>query len=192
MLLFAPHEPSRVQREITRSQKRWSAEDEDSRFTHAALYVGLDHIVCEATFGTGVMYSSLDLDTRLDKYCWIARRWPGLTLAQRQRILTMAARYYLGQPYNWLSAFSEVMKRGSGANWEQENRGLVCSRLCDRSIVLALVEASHDGADDALDLPGDGYSLTENPREWVTPAILSQTKRLVDVEVGWRSVTASA
>lgn len=192
VLLFAPHEPSFVQRGIARSQKRGRAEDEDSRFTHAALYLGLDHIVCEATLGTGVMYSLLDLDFRLDKYCWIARRWPGLTLAQRQRILTMAARYYVGKPYNWRSALAEGMKRDSGANWEQEKRGLVCSRLCERSIVLALLEASRDSGEDALDLPGDGYSFTENPREFVTPAVLSRTKRLVDVEVGWRSLTASA
>ena len=192
MLLFAPHEPNPVQRGIAHSQKRWGEGDEDSRFTHAALYLGLDHIVCEATFGTGVMYSLLDVNSRLDKYCWIARRWPGLSLAQRQRILTMAARYYVGKPYNWRSALAEGMKRDSGANWEQEERGLVCSRLCERSLVLALLEASRDSGEDALDLPGDGYSFTDKPREFVTPAVLSRTKRLVDVELGWRRVTASA
>lgn len=192
VLLFAPDEPSLVQRGIARSQKQWGEAEENSRFTHAALYLGLDHIVCEATFGTGVMYSLLDLNSRLDKYCWIARRWPGLSLAQRERILTMAVRYYVGKPYNWRSALAEGIKRDSGANWEQEERGLVCSRLCERSIVLALVEASHDSGDDALDLPGDGYSFTEKPREFVTPAVLGRTKRLVDVELSWRRVTAWA
>ena len=126
------------------------------------------------------MYSVLDL--RLENHCWIARRWPGLSLAQRHRIVALAANR-LGEPYNLSSLVFEFVNPGSGKRREIAGRGLVCSRLCDRSIALALLESG---------FPADQIAFSTGPRNWVTPAILSQTTKLQDVSINWRNSASSS
>lgn len=174
VLLFAPIKPSPSQETIRLIQSKWGAAPEHARFTHAALYVGLDHLLCESIPNRGVTYSPLW--QRIGAACLLVRRWPGLTLSQRQQIARVAVRL-LGRPYGWKSGLLESLKRGWGARWDQHvTRGLVCSRLCDRSLSTALLE---------LGLPADQVALHRSPSQWTTPADLSATPRLTDVEVGW-------
>ena len=72
----------------------------------------------------------------------------------------------------------ETLKRGWGSNWDQKKaaRGLVCSRLCDRSMILALLDAG---------LPMDQLQFHTDPKRFVTPAVLSETTRLIEVDASW-------
>lgn len=180
VLLFAPQMPDSTQTFIQFVQGRWGSAHEHAQFTHAALYIGLDHLVCEAVPSHGVSYSTLE--SRLDNYCWIVRRWPDLTLRQRRSIAAEACRK-LGQPYGWTAAILEALKEGWASTWDANaTRGFVCSRLCDRSITLALLREG---------FPPDRIQFHPDPKKWITPAVLSETVRLVDVDVGWRRVDSA-
>ena len=176
VLLFVPRNPSIIESVIQRQQEHWGATSEHARFTHAALYIGLDHLICEAVPQGGIRYSTLD--SRLDDFCWLARRWPGLTLVQGQRIASEAV-FRLGKPYGWRSIIEGFLTRGKLLDDAAAER-LVCSRLCDRAIVRALL--------------GEGFSGAEvvfhpNAGALVTPATLSQTAKLMDIDLGWRRVS---
>ncbi len=153
----------------------------DARFTHAAIYAGTDHIVCESVPAHGVRYASLE--GRLKDSACLVRRWPGLTPVQSGRIAFEASRW-LEHPYGWVAAFLEKCKKGWGARWDNNlEAGLVCSRLCDRSITTALLD---------LRVPYDETPFIPWSGEWVTPAILSATPKLQDVQLDWLRVQQEA
>ncbi len=173
VLLFAPVKPDPAQSAISDMQQRWGSPSAHACFTHAALYMGLDHLICESVPLHGVRYSSLE--RKLKKNHLLVRRWPALEIRHRHAIAITAARL-LEEPYGWTSLLLAALKRQWGATWDKEaERGLVCSRLCDRSISIALLSQGF------LDV-----SFHSKAGEFVTPAVLSETPKLVDVEIGWR------
>jgi hypothetical protein len=174
VLLFAALEPDPIGRLIERQQLLWGEEPEHARFTHAALYIGLDHLICEAVPLGGVRYSTLD--SRLDHFCCLVRRWPGLKPTQSERIALEAAGC-LGWKYDWKGLWKAFRTHGPLLDGPGADR-LVCSRLCDRAITRALL-SERFGCDDPV-----FHSKSPFP----TPATLSRTPKLVDVETGWRLV----
>ena len=177
LLLFAPLDPDRGQRFIAGFQMDRGAEPGHARFTHAAIYAGMDHIVCESVPVHGVRYASLE--RRLENNACLVRRWPGLTSEQSGTIAFQASKE-LGRKYGWPAAVLEKIKKGWGTRWDQDGEaGLVCSRLCDRSITTALID---------LGFPGDQVAIAKGSGEWVTPAVLSASEKLVDVAVKWAGV----
>ena len=179
VILFAPLAATAAQIAIRRMQRRWGSNEEHSRFTHAALYVGLDHLVCQAIPFGGVQYATIE--HHLDGNCCIARRWPGLNARQRGRIAAQACSH-LGKPYGWKAAVLESLKRGWGVEWDDDaERGLVCSRLCDRSITAALLDEG---------LASNQLQFHPDPKSWITPAILRESTRLQDIDLQWCRVTA--
>jgi hypothetical protein len=176
ILLFSPIQPAPVARLIQSQQERWGASPEHARFTHAAIYIGLDHLICEAV-KSGVKYSTLD--SCLDEYCWLARRCPGMTRKLGQRIAAEAV-VHLGERYDWQILVAGILTRGNLLN-AGAAKGLVCSRLCDRAVTSALLEEGFLAND---------LGFHPNPQTLVTPAILSSTPKLVDVDLDWRRVDA--
>jgi hypothetical protein len=178
VLLFAPVKPDLGQEAIGEFQLRSGSPSEHACFTHAALYLDLDHLICESVPFHGVRYSSLE--RKLERNHLLVRRWPALEIRHRHAIAITAARL-LETPYDWKSPLLAKLKESWGANWNKEaERGLVCSRLCDRSISIALLA---EGFEDV--------SFHSAPGKFVTPAVLSETPKLVDVEIGWRSARLS-
>ena len=173
ILLFAPQVPSLISKLIQQQQERWGARPEHARFTHAAIYIGLDHLICESVPHGGVRYSTLD--ARLDHSCCVVRRWPGLTREQGQRIAFQAVSH-LGEPYGWGTILAQLLKRGSLLS-EEAAAHLICSRLCDRAITRALLEQG---------FPIQNTFVHPKPGDFVTPAVLSLSPKLTDVEVEWR------
>ena len=74
IILFSPRKPNAVQKVIQAKQRAWGASEDHARFTHVAIYIGVDHLICEALLIPGVTYSTLE--TYLDQGCWMIRRWP--------------------------------------------------------------------------------------------------------------------
>ena len=173
ILLFAPLQPTFIEKIIQQQQLRWDALPEHARFTHAAIYVGLDHLICESVPQGGVRYSTLD--ARLDHSCCVVRRWPGLTPEQGQRIAYRAVSH-LGEPYGWGTILAQFLKLGSLLS-EEAAEQMICSRLCDRAITRALIDHG---------FPVQQVSLHSKPGTFVTPAVLSLSPKLADVEVEWR------
>ena len=98
VLLFAPQNPTSSQRGIQKAQRMLGSAEEHAQFTHAALYLGLDHLICESTPFQGVAYSTLE--PRLAANCLLVRRVPGLAEEQRLLIANKASRL-LGLGYGW-------------------------------------------------------------------------------------------
>ena len=173
VLLFAPVNPNPAQSAITEFQLRSGSPSEHAYFTHAALYIDLDHLICESVPFRGVRYSSLERNLQTNHL--LVRRWPALEIRHRHAIAITAARL-LEEPYGWKSlCLAALMERWGAKLDEEAERGLICSRLCDRSIAIAL---HNEGFEDV--------SFHSEAGKFVTPAVLSETPKLVDVEIGWR------
>jgi hypothetical protein len=167
IILFRPVKPKMSQRLIRRFQK-------GVPFTHAALYLSNDSIICEAIPGRGVAFS--DLEDKLRKSCLLVRRVPGIDNSDRER-MAKAAADLRGAPYAFEDVFrkaSEPLLKRSPAASRAERKGVICSTLCEHAILM-------------------GSKGTVQIRKFrdqvVSPADLVISEALVDVSIEWRRVT---
>ncbi len=175
ILLFAPQEAGFSQRLIQSKQHSWGRTDADhNKYTHAAIYIGSDHIICEAIVESGVTYSSLE--SYIGSRCFIARRWPNISLETRFKISLEASRW-LKFKYNKAVFIPGGLSEKWANSFNKKEGKFICSRLCERAIRLAL---ANSGINDA--------PFHDDPTALVTPAVLSQTDSLVDIDLEWRRV----
>src|SRR6266571_9218353 len=71
ILLFHPLNPNSFQNAIIQYQTRQGHSETHAGYTHGAIYVGYDGLLCEAVFPAGVQISSLD--DKLDENCITVR-----------------------------------------------------------------------------------------------------------------------
>jgi len=176
VLLFQPLKPGWLQSLIIGHQsKRY--EKEHAGYTHAAIYVGYDGLLCEAEFPGGVHLSNLD--EKLEDCCMTVRRPVGLTRNLR-RAIARGAVEHRNTRYGWEKLLQERFLPESlrerlqppitGEGAEAVVKSLICSTLCSRALLRGGVPV----------LPPD--------RGLVLPAWLSKTPQLEDIDVGWRTV----
>lgn len=165
ILLFQPLKPGLTQK-ISQAFQR-------SDFTHAAIYCGFDHEICEATPMDGVALSSLE--DSLEHYCVLARRVPGLTFEDCSRIAIEAGKLR-GKPYAFSKVFQLAWNRFTTLYPKTDDAaqlGVICSTLCEHAIIAATKGR---------------LCLRRNKDDVVTPARLGETGQLVDVQIAWTRV----
>lgn len=173
LLLVSSVKPPWVSRQIIASQKRGGYVAEDARWHHAAIYLG-EANVCEAT-GQGVHVAPLF--GYVGDHLLRVRRDTNLKIEDRFR-LAMAALLRLGTRYSagdvvglFARSFRGYWDGSPGAVSPLGARAVICSRLYS-----------------------DAYSMVTNnfiasrPTLEVTPAALSETTKLHDVDLHWKSV----
>ena len=168
VLLFQPLKPG-VKQRISQSFQK-------SVFTHAAIYVGFDHEICEATPTGGVAIASLE--DSLPGNCLLVRRVPDLTPDDRNRIAIEAGQLR-GTPYAFRQIFQLAWNRylKHDPNTSEDLRhGVICSTLCEH----ALLEGTR----------GE-ICLRVDSRDVITPARLAATEALVDIPLIWTQVAKS-
>ena len=177
IVLFAALKPNEIQKRIERQQKRWGSPDEHSRFTHAGLYMGHDHKLFESVPLRGVRVGSLE--DRLAGCCLLVRRVKGLTPVERDNI-ERESQQWLHTSYGYVSTFLSLIHPRMAAYWDENvAHELVCSRFCDRAVTNALEETRNA---DEIRLHNDS---------WITPANLSESRLLEDVELEWQTMADS-
>ena len=168
IILFQPLQPKMAQ-SISRAFQR-------SAFTHAAVYCGFDHELCEATVTDGVTLSSLE--DQLAGNCILARRVPGLSDGDRARIAIEAGKFR-GHPYGWSEIFRLAWNRYVEIYPKRPDaarRGVICSSLCEHAILEATKGA---------------VVLRLTMQDVVTPARLADTAQLQDVALSWTRLARS-
>ena len=142
----------------------------DARWHHAAVFLGFDFLICEAT-RKGVSSASL-LDYAATHLVRV-RRDPKLDAETGWKISVLAA-CHIGSPYSVLSIFNLAGRAAKGF-WQPHLKsahvgsGMICSELY-----------------------ADSYAAATDRTLWnriskeVTPAYLSLTDQLSDIDVGWR------
>jgi cell wall-associated NlpC family hydrolase len=170
ILLFRPLDPG-----IPQKVSQWF---QKSAYTHAAIYVGSDHEICEAIPSKGVVLSSLE--DSLDGHCILARRVPNLTDDARERI-AIEAGALRRSPYAFQKIFDlawDRFVRGHNKKpTDAPRRGVICSTLCEHAI-LAVTEGA--------------LCLRRDTNDVITPARLADTPKLGDVSVTWSRVVRSS
>jgi hypothetical protein len=146
---------------------------EHACFTHACLYVGDDHLLCESRLRQGIHVSSLE--SRLSAgVALLFRRVPNATLAQREATARIAVGFRGGR-YDWRTIAKMWLPLLSRLKREMQDdeapRRLICSRLCDLAIMR-------------------GMRVSILPRDCspITPADISASDKLDDVAITWRTV----
>jgi len=167
IILFRPLKPTVSQYLIRRFQK-------GVQFTHAALYLSNDSIICEAIPGRGVTFS--DLEGKLKKSCLFVRRVPGIHDRDRERMAKAAAdlrgdRYAFEDVFR--KALEPLLKKSPSASMAAR-KGVICSTLCEHAILMR----------------SKGTVQIRKFRDQViSPADLLASEALVDVSIGWCRVT---
>jgi len=155
---------------IKKVQSSGGYSDQDARWSHAAVYLGFDFRICEAT-RSGVRAASL-LDytpTHLIR----VRRDPHLELEAGWKISVLAA-CQIGTAYGFGTILT-LARRAVKGYWSPNPQtahagdGKICSELYSDCYAAA-----------------SGRTLWNNLALEATPAYLSATAQLSDVEVGWR------
>ena len=155
---------------IRKAQSIAGYNDRDARWYHAAVYLGFDFRICEAT-RKGVKTASL-LDYAATHLVRI-RRAPQLDAETGWKISVLAA-CHIGTPYNVLSILKLAGRARKGywlprSDSAHVGSGMICSELYADSYAAAT-----------------GRTLWNHLSREVTPAYLSLTDQLSDIEVGWR------
>ena len=155
---------------IRNSQSTAGYNSMDARWHHAAVYLGFDFRICEAT-RKGVGTASL-LDYAAAHLIRV-RRDPGLDEETGWKISVLAA-CQIGTPYSFLSILNLAgrAKKGYWHPWQHSahvGRGLICSELYSDCYAAA-----------------SGRTLWNNIAKEVTPAYLSVTGQLSDIDLCWR------
>ena len=151
IILFRPLAPRVSQKTIQAFQQ--------SAFTHAAIYIGFDHEICEATPKNGVAISSLE--DNLEDKCLLLRRVPNLSPDDRNQIALEAGKLRR-TPYSFRQIFSLAWQRYRNRNPELPEKlqhGIICSTLCEHAIL-----AGTNGR----------LSLRHHKTDITTPATLAQ------------------
>jgi len=173
IILFQPLKPHLLQKAIQEFQG-------GSPFTHAAVYLSNDHLICEADpVKKKVVFSNLE--DRLDGNCVLFRRVEGLEEDGRHEIARMASSL-VGNPYGFSKIVEAVLCRITGLQLPDTlitslKQPLVCSTLCEHAILAATKGRA---------------SLRSRIGAITTPADLATTSILKDIDVAWRSVIHSA
>jgi len=173
IVLFQPLKPHLIQKAIQEFQR-------GSLFTHAAVYLSNDHLICEAdAVKKKVVFSSLE--DRLDGNCVLFRRVKGMTSEGRHEIAVMASSL-VGNPYGFSKIIEAVLRRVMGLHFDGELRQcggqpFVCSTLCEHAILAATRGRA---------------SLRTRLGDITTPADLAANEILEDIDVTWKCVIHSA
>jgi len=143
LILTRPFDPKsdRISKAITEAQVRGGFDAEHARWTHAAVYLGDDEHLCEATFKTPGYPDGVIIRSAFEycdgTYVLRARRPKGMTEKQRLRI-AIGALTNVGSPYSWrqIIQFGSAALSGRGFWGGSIDRGprikvraLVCSTL---------------------------------------------------------------
>ena len=148
---------------------------DDARWTHAAVYLGSDFSICDAT-RKGVRHNSL-LDF-IPNHRIRVRRDPTLDVDSRWRI-ALSATLQIGTSYG-IGSILTILYRSIHGFHEPQNTGtqsrssIICSELYADSYLAAT-----------------GRTLQWNhPGKEVSPALLSYVPELVDVTTNWLKIPA--
>jgi hypothetical protein len=167
-VILTPHpvKPTISQRLICRFQQ-------GVPFTHAALYLSNDPLICEATPGKGVVFS--DLEDKLKKSCLLVRRIPGIGDRDRER-MAKAAADLRGHPYAFDKVFQkarERLRKSAPSAFAAAAKGVICSTLCEHAILMGTRGT---------------VQIRKFSNQVILPADLFASDALVDVNIGWRRV----
>ena len=172
LILISPLTPTSVQGLIQKDQWDGGYSKDDARWTHAAVYLGFDFNICEAT-GEGVHQASLlgSLATCMVR----ARRHPTINSDTRWKI-AVAAALQIGTPYGIASTLKMHSRAKQGFYTPQQAKtqspnGVNCSELFADAFLLAT-----------------RITLQDTQVKGVSPAYLSFVKELEDVPLVWRSL----
>lgn len=172
LILISPQKPSFIQKQIRKAQLSGGYSDEDAHWTHAAVYLGFDFNICEAT-RKGVHQASL-LDS-LDTHLVRVRRDPTLDSDTRWKI-AVAAALQIGTKYGIASALKIGFRSIKGLHNPQKaktqsSNELICSELYADAFLFAT-----------------GKTLQDTQAKEVSPAFLSYVDYLEDVPLAWRKI----
>ena len=170
LILFSPTTTSILQKKIQEVQHTGGYHEDDARWTHAAVYLGSQFSICDAT-AKGVLHNSL-LDS-LSANLVRVRRDPHLDSDSRWRIALSAA-LQIGTPYGIRSALTIWIRSIKGLHTPQKSAtrsrsNIICSELFQDAFFSAT-----------------GRTLQWNhPGKEVSPALLSYVAEQRDVPVRW-------
>lgn len=172
LILFRSRSPGLVQKQIARTQQRIGLGTEHACWPQAAVFLYGDYMV-EAVPGRGVITRSLYAD--IPNRILLVRRRPNLPDEDRYKIALCAQRM-LGQRYNFRTAISAALRAETYA-WDRLRNSVAHSAIvCSKVYYDAHVEITRVLLKDC---PLD---------ELVTPAHLSATSDLIDIDVPWLKV----
>lgn len=169
LILFRSANPGIAQRAIAGAQSRAGFSDDDSRWTHAAVFLFGD-LVVEAVPWSGVVQRSLYID--IPHKIWRVRRRTSLQDIDRHRI-ALRALSMLGARYSHRGAFELAAELFRGL-WNPGD-------LTAHRNILICSEVFHDAYVTVTRGLLDGCRVGNT----ITPAHLSATPDLDDVAVEW-------
>ena len=168
LLLFCNCEPTYMQRGIQRTQSNLNYADEDSRWHHAAVYIG-DLYLCEARPGRVRYHRVLD---SINPHTLVRiRRDENLEDAERFRV-AIRALMRLSMRYAYLSATRVLIR---SLRRKRDMIGLLArqkAQLCSQLFHDAYAEVTES-------------ILVQRVDREILPADLSATEKLVDVAIRW-------
>jgi hypothetical protein len=177
LLLTRDIEPDRVSRAITSAQVRGGYHQDDSDWTHAALYLGDGLNVCEASFDSPWRGGDVRI-TRLWDYCGSyalrVRRSTFITEEETGWLMAVSALTHLREDYDFSYVWKLALQAWSGRGfWQSDIRvsikpsALVCSTL---------YADAHNRVTRRLLGESNGLCV---------PAYLSQCRELDEINADW-------
>ena len=107
ILLFWPLQPTLLQSQIVGHQRRRGHAMEHASFTHAAIWAGMDHLLCDATPKLDVHVNSLEDCLKKRNTCLLVRRVPGISEVNREGIVRASVKHRGGK-YSFKTLIREM------------------------------------------------------------------------------------